>query len=619
MASAIDYVSLPDCFGRPNCDPAPPCPSCGGLECLCRPRFFAGQLLTEDDLNRLDHYLQAKNRLHNRHLHGWGVVCGLEVICDVCEPDQRHVVVKPGYALSPCGNDIVVCRNTSIDICDLISRCRPPADDCYDLVGTPPSTSVPGTPGAAAPDNDPTLGDCGGGTEEWVLAVCYAEKPSRGVAALRQTAADCGCGCSTSGKKHGHSDCGCGGHHHGHDTHDGHGHGTSSATSSGGCGCGCGKSGRKAATPRTVPEQCEPTVVCEETRFVVYKAPSKASGQKKQYGAAARRFLCCLMPLLRDLGDASSVNNAAGAQAWATAVLDAVREFITTEGLYDCRLARRLAAIAIPAQGNDTTPVYLSKVNQAVSSIVAIAAIAWQKCFCAALLPPCPDPSQTDCVPLATITVSRSTCCVLSICNLSARKFLVTIPNLQYWFSFVDLFSTSTTTPGSALRQILERLCCRPTQEYQNSVKDANYFTVAAQPGPVGAGVRVAGQPVKEPTAASTFLNALNTPNRHVGVEHILLGALGARNAAGEPFVTPEEMVNPANFLVLNQIVAPLARSIAATERAAADLTAGLAGGAGPAAGDDSARLDALAEEIAALKKTVSRQEKTIADLKKKK
>ena len=25
------------------------CPDCGGLECLCRPRFFAGQLLTADD------------------------------------------------------------------------------------------------------------------------------------------------------------------------------------------------------------------------------------------------------------------------------------------------------------------------------------------------------------------------------------------------------------------------------------------------------------------------------------------------------------------------------------------------------------------------------------------
>src|SRR5690242_3026460 len=62
----------------------PPCPVCGGLECLCRPRFFAGQLLTADDLNRLEGYILQKNKLHNRYLHGWGVVCGLEVDCHPC-------------------------------------------------------------------------------------------------------------------------------------------------------------------------------------------------------------------------------------------------------------------------------------------------------------------------------------------------------------------------------------------------------------------------------------------------------------------------------------------------------------------------------------------------------
>ena len=61
------------------------CPACGGLQCLCRPRFFAGQLLTEEDLNRLDHYIVEKNKLHNRYLHGWGVVCGLEVVCHPCQ------------------------------------------------------------------------------------------------------------------------------------------------------------------------------------------------------------------------------------------------------------------------------------------------------------------------------------------------------------------------------------------------------------------------------------------------------------------------------------------------------------------------------------------------------
>src|SRR5262249_37719551 len=58
----------------PSLPPLSPCPVCGGLECLCRPRFFAGQLLSEEDLRALDHYIVGKNKLHNRYVHGWGVV-----------------------------------------------------------------------------------------------------------------------------------------------------------------------------------------------------------------------------------------------------------------------------------------------------------------------------------------------------------------------------------------------------------------------------------------------------------------------------------------------------------------------------------------------------------------
>src|SRR5215831_10675716 len=128
---------LPDCRPTPECDPRPVCPACGGLECLCRPRFFAGQLLSDEDLNRLDHYVVAKNRLHNRYLFGTGVVCGLEVVCSTCDPaGGDSVIVKTGYALSPCGNDIVVCKEEAVNVCDLINRCRPrPPDDCFQRDG----------------------------------------------------------------------------------------------------------------------------------------------------------------------------------------------------------------------------------------------------------------------------------------------------------------------------------------------------------------------------------------------------------------------------------------------------------------------------------------------------
>jgi hypothetical protein len=44
-----------------------------------RPRYFAGQLLSEVDLRDEQAYQIAKQRLHNRYLHGYGVVCGLQV------------------------------------------------------------------------------------------------------------------------------------------------------------------------------------------------------------------------------------------------------------------------------------------------------------------------------------------------------------------------------------------------------------------------------------------------------------------------------------------------------------------------------------------------------------
>ena len=80
-----------------ECAPAP-CPECGGLECLCRPRFFAGQLLTDEDLNLLDRYIVGKGKLRNRYLHGWGVVCGTRVV-DAKVVDQIWQDFAPYRAL----------------------------------------------------------------------------------------------------------------------------------------------------------------------------------------------------------------------------------------------------------------------------------------------------------------------------------------------------------------------------------------------------------------------------------------------------------------------------------------------------------------------------------------
>lgn len=108
-----------------NCGCAGSC-GCGGTICVDesfkRPRFFAGQLLTEDDLDALTDYVVGKNRLRNRYLFGDGVVCGLSVTCHPCGGEK--VTVAPGYALDCCGNDILLPCKEELDVKALVRELK---------------------------------------------------------------------------------------------------------------------------------------------------------------------------------------------------------------------------------------------------------------------------------------------------------------------------------------------------------------------------------------------------------------------------------------------------------------------------------------------------------------
>ena len=92
-------------------------------ESLLRPEFFCGQLLTDADMTALTAWVRARLRLTAERT-GWGVVCGLAVVSDVQRPSR--VTVRPGVAVSPCGQDILV-----------------PADALVDLSGAVPALGVP--------------------------------------------------------------------------------------------------------------------------------------------------------------------------------------------------------------------------------------------------------------------------------------------------------------------------------------------------------------------------------------------------------------------------------------------------------------------------------------------
>ena len=159
--------------------------ACGGRGCatcepraFIRPRFFAGQLLTDEDLALLGDYVVGKNRLHNRALWGPGVVCGLDVDCDPC--GDGHVVVQPGYAITCCGDDIVVPCPEPVDILALIrdltrsslgAECADPCEQPRYQRAVPPAPPA-NTPGAILAGRLP---DPKAPVRRYYLYVRYAE------------------------------------------------------------------------------------------------------------------------------------------------------------------------------------------------------------------------------------------------------------------------------------------------------------------------------------------------------------------------------------------------------------------------------------------------------------
>jgi hypothetical protein len=104
-----------------KCDEGPAC----SLDCIVQPRFYCGQLLTDQDLTALVQWSRDKQRL-TRQRHGWGVVCGLDVQAD--PKAAGHIVVTSGYAVSCCGEDVRVCADTSFDLSDACRQEPPPCE-----------------------------------------------------------------------------------------------------------------------------------------------------------------------------------------------------------------------------------------------------------------------------------------------------------------------------------------------------------------------------------------------------------------------------------------------------------------------------------------------------------
>ncbi len=551
--------------GIAECTPSSACPVCGGLECLCRPRFFAGQLLTEADLNRLERYVVEKNKLHNRYLHGWGVVCGLEVVCHPC---ADRVTVRTGYALSPCGDDIIVCRDEVVDVCELIQKCRPP-----------------GPPGECLPPRSGSDEDCREVQEEWILAVCYDEKPSRGITALTGSSASACCSRCSGG---GTAACGCGCQSHSYAP-------------------GGYSNGNGSRTQRRTSPQCEPTLICEGYTFIAYKAPPKnpASDRRQPQGELIERVLACATALLARLPQQPQGPGVTNEQlhAWCCELKETFLDFLVQQPVYDCTAYERLTQFRCPRPDPAGDPGYPGKLASALQDLVIIVGEYLRYCLCSALLPPCPPMVECNCVPLATVTVRKSDCHVLRVCNWGPRQQVVTFPHLGYWLSWTNI--------GERLRQMIESLCCRPFRRDQDVLGSAQpSFVGAAAPSDTARRSTMAGD---ESRVFSTLLSQswLNR-TRTVDARNVALGALGIADERGVPFATNFEIEHPVEFLLLNQVVRPTLEATLPDEWSNLMETLARGGGTPEAVSEEVATLRSLVAELQA---TVAAQGAVIEDL----
>lgn len=557
-----------------------PCPDCGGLECLCRPRFFAGQLLTEQDLNRLEQYIVAKNQLHNRYLVGHGVVCGLDVTCSPC---ANTLSVSAGYAIDPCGSDIIVCSPDTVDICKMIKACTPT------------------TQFSCAPYKDTTI--CKDTTQEWILAIRYQETPSRGVTPLTRSA-QCSCGASGS------ASCSCG----------------ASATKL--CGCGsmlpagscCGQT-MTSTTPittnlprRGAPPVCEPTVTCEAYRYEVFPAPTDTNVSLIG-GDFLARLKCCIQAIFPNgitlpQGLPTGQNNVEWSN-FCCNLRQALMQYLISHGGTDCEAIAKLRAVTCPPPDSEN---FLNALIAPLTEEVLILLEIILGCFCSTALPPCLPPGDPR-LPLAAVTVRTSDCAILSVCDWTLlRKHVVTTRTLGYWFGWLPF--------APIIREFMQLACCA-------------VFNLPDQLGRFAPGAGPAGRTAFVPEAAAgaaagdqraTFMNQPISFSTHTyQPSNPISEAVVANLAAGTQPVnvgdlmhalldpvgsgTAETLQGTPRAKVLAEIARPLLSGFGPLISAA---TGGLGQPAPPAPPPVQSDLAALRAELEALRTTVAAQQSAL-------
>ena len=138
-----------------------------------RNRYFTGKYMTARDFRADQDYFLSHHHLHNRLMHGWGVVCGLKVgLHPNKDCEKEWVVIQPGIALDSYGHELILPERTAFK---LPPRPAPPVEDT--LSDTPPSATE-GRPGGRADEDNEA------GPESFLICLRYLETEIEPVPAL---------------------------------------------------------------------------------------------------------------------------------------------------------------------------------------------------------------------------------------------------------------------------------------------------------------------------------------------------------------------------------------------------------------------------------------------------
>jgi len=213
--------------------------SSSGLGTLQRPKFAAGLLLEDDDLNAGVSYTYNLTRLLFKSLFGCGVICGLKVTAETtCNGSKLQISVAKGIALDCMGNPLEVPSDQTflytpkdcldfpatiwVVVCYVEKCCRPKDVSCSSDDAQPQLTrvrsgyeiklydNVPGCACRCVTPNDPkpteTKDDCCSDSDEKAAAATDASNqetqtpddpcPCYSAHFKGDCECDCDCGCA---------------------------------------------------------------------------------------------------------------------------------------------------------------------------------------------------------------------------------------------------------------------------------------------------------------------------------------------------------------------------------------------------------------------------------------